>query len=287
MLEKTSTGTLISVANYAQGVENTLGIKSAAVLEAIDPNYVYSVVHGVQGDVFNENHDRWSWDDELIRKRADGLYTYETWKGKPNCVGHVNKNPATDWFGSVLDCYPIHDKKTIDMVIRTDRRIPNSPAPGIEAGIINKVSMGCIVKYSNCTYCSNRSETVSDYCEHVRYMKGKEMPVPHDMHYLEGAVVDRGPMGRLVKIGEDCHDSTGVEMSWVVNPAFPACNAYDILNPRPVDQFKALGSALRWSINGYHKKAGRIITKACSKGYLESDEYDAIAELIKALRLED
>lgn len=287
MLEKTATATLVSVANYTQSIEGALGIKSAAVLEAIDPNYVYSVVHGVQGNVFNENHDHWSYEDELIRKRADGLHVYETWKGKPNCVGHVNKNPATDWFGSVVDCYPVHPIKTIDMVIRTDRRIPNSPAVGIESGMINKVSMGCVVKYSNCTYCGNKAETVHDYCDHLKYQKGKELPVPEGMNFLAGAVVDRGPMGKFVKVGEDCHDSTGVEMSWVVNPAFPACTAYDVLNPKPVDQFRAMGNALRFSINPYHKQAGTIITKACSKGFLEEDEHEAIQLLIKALRLED
>lgn len=284
MIPKFADAQLVTVSNYTDGISNALGIKTAAIVEAIDPNYVYTVVHGIEGDVFNENGDLWSWKSELLKKRADNKRTYETWRGVPNCIGHVNKNPDTDHFGTVVEVYPVHDRKLIDMVIKTDRRKPNSPAPGIESGFINKVSMGCLVKYSTCTACGGIAETTKDYCEHIRNHKQKLLPLEEfaETHY-PGAVYD----GKYIKVGENCHDSTGVEMSWVLNPAFPSCTAYSILSPKPVDQFKALGSALRWSSNSYHQRAGGIIQKACSKGYLEEDEEQAIKLLIQALRLED
>lgn len=657
MLTKFSSATLISVADYSVGIEESLGIKSAAVLEAIDPNFVYSIVHGIEGDVFNENVDHWSWENEILNKRADGLLMYETWKGKPNCIGHINNDPTTDHFGSVVDCYPLPQEKLVDMVLKTDRRrkdkYGNSIAEGVEGGYINKVSMGCLVQYSNCSYCfpdktpitmsdfsvkniedirvgdevldangkltkvtklyrrlanenlqllksrlidgemlvtnehpflvkrrgkyeyvpakyltddevmhlpkpqlisdqedffkkfslnhltdeqklsvfrllgyyaaegciirhqnkqpkgviftfnetetdfiddtkntlfmlfgkmpaiyhrpnqhstvvhlynseagrcmetwitgksrdkqlnssivwaddcyikefmrgyidgdgysdmvlgtisttsasktltnqclymllrigvsasqmnhrkqgggptgrerrfnlyglsvgsyqilesgivglkcgkssvtataikqpidrftddglyakhrvvsieevtyegfvynfeteshsyianntavhncNSKATTPAQYCEHIRYMKGRELPVDEGMNYLKNAMVDRGPKGMMIKVGEDCHNSTGVEMSWVVNPAFPSCTAYNVLNPKPVDQWKMMSSAMKWSTNNYHKKAGLVIQKACSKGYLTEEEDQAIILLVRALRID-
>lgn len=292
MIEKIGQeSSLVAIAHNDDVLSNLIGVKTAAIIEQIDPGYVYSIVHGIEGDTFNHNNDHWAWDTELLAARPDGIKTYQTWIGKPNCLQHINVNPKTDHYGSVLDSYPIHATKHIDMVLKTsrDKKTPSglSIAEGIESGQINKVSMGCLVKWSTCTYCGSVFKTVNDYCEHVRDRKGSILPVNEGLNHLSSAITKMANGEPGVKVGEDCHESTGSEMSWVFNPAFPSCTSYGVLNPKPVDQFKALGSALRWSMNAYHKRAGRIIQKACSKGYLDPEEEEAIALLVRALRLED
>lgn len=287
---------VVSVADATKGLDEQLGLKISSVVDKVDPKMVYSVVRGIEGDVFNENHDLWQWESELCKKRADqDIYTWQTWIGKPVCVQHQNRSPL-DHFGKVLDAWPNHDEKAVYMLLATNSELNPRLAEGIRSGVINKVSMGCAVKYSNCTYCGAVAYTVNDYCEHLRYHKGRVLPINPGLKYCEVAKVGEG----RIKVGEDCHDSTGLEMSWVVNPAFPGCVSVDVLNPNiegnpavspsetkldfsPTTQYDVLSRILSKSSDPYERKMANLFRKAASKGELSKEEHEALFAIMKVI----
>lgn len=276
---KTGGASLVSYTAYSHDVADQLGIKSAAIVEEVNPNYVYAVVRGVIGDVFNENFDRWSYDGELLRKRSElaNTHTWETWRGKPVCVGHQNKSPL-DHFGKVLDCWPNPEEKSIDMLLATSRNLNSQLCKGIEEGIISKVSMGCSVRYSTCTYCNHSAYREADFCEHIKGSKGRLLPVDRGMNFLKEAEEN----GRI-RVGEDCHDSVGVEMSWVSYPAFADCTAKDLLRPSTIQQYRATAAVLKTSSNLMYAKAGDVLAKMCAKGTLTKEENKAVSDLLSVL----
>ena len=275
---KYSTCSLIDVSTSTNELSGSSGIKISAIVDRVDPAFVYSVVRGIQGDVFNENNDMWGWERELLMKRAsDGLFTWQTWIGKPVCVQHKSDRPE-DHFGKVLDAWPNNEEKTVYMLLGTNSKLNPKLAEAVRSGIIDKVSMGCVVKYSNCTYCGNIAHTIHDYCDHLKYHKGRVLPVNDGLNYLKEAMVD----DHRVRVGEDCHESTGIEMSWVVNPAFPACTQVELLkaasSPTPSlkDQYQIIGRLLMRSSKEQDRKAGKVILKAASKDVITEEEKEAL-----------
>ena len=296
MLFKKSTGSLIGLPTATED----LGIKISSIIEKVDPDTVYAVVRGIQGDMMNENHDLWQWKSELCQKRAnDGLHTWQTWQGKPICVQHKNDGPL-DHYGRVLECWPSEKEASVYMLLGTDRKLNPQLANGIERGIINKVSMGCAVEHSTCTYCGHEAKTVNDYCDHIRYEKGRPILIDHNMNYCKAASIGNGSM---VRIGEDCHNSTGLEMSWVKNPAFLNSTVLELLTPDSAEempkaasisspvipiptQYVILGKALQHSQYEDDRKAGVLLEKmASNRSSLTSAENDSILELFTLLGL--
>lgn len=292
MLMKYSESKVIALEQYMSDLPNTLGVKYASVVEAIDPEFVYSVVRGIEGDVFNENYDYWPWDAELLTKKAHGphkgMFTWETWRGKPNCYGHVNRGPQ-DHFGKVADCWPENGMRAVDMVLATSRIKNAKLASDVESGRISTVSMGCAVGFSSCSACGKPAYTVNDYCPCVKYEKGKMIPyreavkraMANDTTPYIGAVD-----GDMLKIGEICYDSNGVEMSWVMNPAFISCTSKGLLTPvTKVSQYNMLAGALQHSRNPLHRKAAGVIQKVASKTVVTPAEEAELTKLIDAMGL--
>lgn len=301
---KTSTCSVITIPDAVSDMDNAFGVKISSIVGSFDPDMVYSVVAGIPGDVFNENHDMWPWKEELCKKKPSGVYTYETWKGVPVCVGHKN-NSVLDHYGKVLDVWPDQDKKIVYMLMGTSYKLNPKLAEGIKSGIINKVSMGCVVKYSICSYCGSVAHTVSEYCDHLRYSKGRVLPYNRGLSHFESAKVSDS----MIKVGEVCYDSTGTEMSWVVNPAFPNCIAVDVLKGETLEeksekndtsrndsedariplseQFMILSKILNKSNNEKDKKLAGILGKAASKKDISDNEIKAMLKLIEVAYKEE
>jgi hypothetical protein len=292
---KTSECSVITIPDAVSDIDNAFGVKISSIIGNFDKDTVYSVVAGIPGDVFNENHDMWLWKEELCSKKPSGIYTYETWRGVPVCVGHKN-NSVLDHYGKVLDVWPDQDKKIVYMLLGTSYKLNPRLAEGIKTGVINKVSMGCVVKYSTCSYCGSVAHTVSEYCDHLRYNKGRVLPINKGLKHCDFAKVSDS----MVKVGEVCYDSMGTEMSWVVNPAFPNCVAVDILkessedssndtisnvssgfNMPLSDQYSLLAKVLKRSSNENERKLAGLLDKAASKGNLTDSEVKAINKLIE------
>lgn len=163
----------------------------------IEEGFLYTAVSGLHGDASNDNGDHFEWETELLRQRPDGAYVYETWRGKPNLVNH-DENIV---IGQVVDTWPELDEKSIDMLLKTKRNAfrigGRCLARAVEEGVITDVSMGVLVGHSICSLCENVAYTEDQWCNHLRYYKGKKDP-------------DTGQL--IYENNKDCY---GIELSWI------------------------------------------------------------------------
>jgi hypothetical protein len=294
MLMKYSDCQVVTLESSIGTLPDQLGMKYAHVIEAINPNFIYSVVRGIEGDVFNENWDYWPWRSELLTKKAHGphlgQWTWETWRNKPNCVGHINRGPQ-DHYGKVADCWPNHKEQMIDMVIATDRNLNSRLCDDIEAGVMSTVSMGCGVGYSVCSKCAHIAYTPKDYCDCVKWEKGRLIPYKEAQKVasLRQGMPFIGAVDRdYLRVGEICYDSNGVEMSWVPNPAFPHCTSKGVLaapQNQKVSEYRSLAGALAYSPNPRMQRAANVLAKLASKSNITPQEDKAAIELLRALKL--
>ena len=147
--------------------------QAAKRLIAVDPNFLYVIVSGLHGDSPNENGDYFEWDKnhfdwekevfgyegELLNKR-NGAYVYETWRGKPNLTNHDEKSVV----GHIEDVFHILEEKSIDKLLAVNRRTQPLLVGDIEKGLINEVSMGCLVASSICSKCKHIAHDEQEWC---------------------------------------------------------------------------------------------------------------------------
>jgi len=103
---------------------------------------------------------------------------YRSFIGKPVYVNHDNDDPSRAR-GVIIDA-ALHDDRNpdgsedtwVEVLMEIDAvRFPKL-AQRIVDGDIERTSMGVNVGWSECSYCGNRAATVTEYCDHVRSMKG-------------------------------------------------------------------------------------------------------------------
>lgn len=164
---------------------------AARAVEKTSKDYLYFVTSGIHGDqrdidpqspTFgqfkgNDNGDFFCWNETLLRKAARGLVTFETWIG---CPVHLNHDEGIT-IGDVIGSYPFpnQEEKSIDFLNRVHRsnaaRHNARLISDIENGVITDTSMGCIVAFSFCGICGNHAETENEWCNHLRYNKGRRL----------------------------------------------------------------------------------------------------------------
>lgn len=257
---------------YPEQYDNAIFTKQARKVEKLSNNMIYSVVIGIQGDVFNENYDYWSWKDELLSKKASGEFVWETWIGKPNCMDHKCASVA-DHYGKVIDAYPHYPKQHILMVIGTDRTKDANLALGIENGYIDKVSMSCDVESSDCSYCGKNASHPDAFCTHLKTQRGRFLPVKKGMNHYKPAI-DNG----FIRVGEICHNSTGRELSWVSNPAFPGCKS--IVQLKLAEKLEFLSDIYKARDAEHDKKIASTFKKVASKDVITVDDKRVIKQLL-------
>lgn len=161
----------------------------------------------------NNNND--AWERKLL------LGCFKTFIGGENYVEHLQIPEMSK--GRIIDAAArdIGDSIYIDILVATDRK--HAPLiAAIEGGQLQTLSMGCTVRYTQCSKCGNVAEDETQLCKHIRWEKGNQ--------FLDG-------LGRLRKIAELCGHFTDptsvkfIEASWVANPAFTGAVLRSILSP--------------------------------------------------------
>lgn len=194
-------------------------------LIAVEPNFLYVVVSGLHGataqDLYrNENGDLFYW-TELLKKKKEGIYTFQTWIGKPSLENHDSKAVR----GQIMDVWPIKSERSIDMLHRIDERINPNLAKGLRNGSITGSSMGVMVGHSYCSLCQNLAYDESQWCDHLSpsklNLKGRKYLGQDGGLYPES-------IGEYVY--EDNRDLTGVEDSFITlgQPADPKALAKQV-----------------------------------------------------------
>jgi hypothetical protein len=142
-------------------------------LLAVKPNFYYAQITGLHGDEPNDNGDFFNWRETLLTKTADG-YAFETWRNKPNLLNH-NKDLRV---GTVIDVWPIFGEKAIEFLLETSKQDAMKKdailVRAFESGKEITASMGVWVDHSFCSICGNKALTEDEWCDHLKYNKGRK-----------------------------------------------------------------------------------------------------------------
>lgn len=146
------------------------------------PGMLYVVVRAVSVGT-NGNGDHFTY-DEL--KRA-----WPTFIGKGVFVNHQSSDIEKKR-GKIVDAKFVEDGTAANAYVKTVLEVNAEAYPDlasqIRCGIVDSVSMGCQVAYSNCSVCRHKAKTTKDYCFHVRSHKGGAYdgrPVYEENHGVE------------------------------------------------------------------------------------------------------
>lgn len=168
----------------------------------------------------NNNGD--SWERELLKA------CYKTFLGVDNYCEHVQIPELSK--GKVIDLalreIPFAKRNGkdlttlyVDILLATNRKHEDL-IQKIEAGEYSALSMGCLIKYSQCSQCGNIAEDDSQACKHVRFFK-------NNYFYDLGGV--RRIIAELCGRAEEPDSCKFIDASWVRKPAFEGAVLRNIL----------------------------------------------------------
>jgi hypothetical protein len=172
-------------------------------------NYLIKPEHSI---FVNNNGD--SWERSLLAA------TYKTFLTADNFVEHVQIPELSK--GKILDValreVPFTKDKDgndvttlyVDILIATNRKHVDLIRK-IESGEYSAVSMGCLIKYSQCSQCGNIAADETEACKHIRYYKGN--------HFFDKQGVKR-VIAELCGRVEEPDSCVFIDASWVRKPAF-------------------------------------------------------------------
>jgi hypothetical protein len=143
--------------------------------------------------------------------------SYQTFRGKGNFLDHKSDDIRMIR-GLVIDAYLNNEDQCVECLIAVDRVSHPQLARHIETGVVNSVSMGTRVGFSNCSVCANVARTEDDYCNHIKSYKGMKFGalVNNAAHKFGGWPVH-----------EVNHELEFIELSWVSVPAFKEANVLE------------------------------------------------------------
>lgn len=155
-----------------------------------DPDFLYMWVKGVSaGESWGDNKNN----DWFPRRELEN--NYSTFLSAHVFKNHENKD-IKNAIGDVLQAKWNAFMDCVKLLLRIDGTIAPSIVRGFQKGYMTDVSMGCRVEYSICSICGNKAKTPKEYCEHVRFERGK--------------IYDDGRKVFEINIGPKFHDISAV-----------------------------------------------------------------------------
>lgn len=188
--------------------------------EDLNSNYLIKPEYSV---FVNNNGD--SWEREMLRA------CYKSFLGANNYVEHVQIPELSK--GKVIDValreVPFmkgSDGKDmtslyVDILIATNRKHDDLISK-ITSGEYNATSMGCLIKYSQCSQCGQIAEDESKACKHVRFFKRNFFYDPNGIRRIVAELC-----GRV----EDPESCRFIDASWVRKPAFGGAVLRNLVEP--------------------------------------------------------
>jgi len=136
--------------------------------------------------------------------------SYQTFVGKGNFIDHKSDD-INMIRGLVVDAYLNNSDHCVECLIAVDKKSHPQLARDIETGVVNSVSMGTRVGWSECSVCANVARTERDYCSHIQGYKGMAIG------FLTNNEAHK--FGKYA-VHEVNHELEFIELSWVSVPAF-------------------------------------------------------------------
>jgi len=109
----------------------------------------------------------------------------------------------------------------VDILIATNKKHKDLVAK-ISSNEYNSVSMGCLIKYSQCSQCGNIAEDESKACKHVRFFKH---------NYFYDKTGNKRIIAELCGRAEEPESCRFIDASWVRKPAFEGAVLRNIVGP--------------------------------------------------------
>ncbi len=166
-------------------------VSSKYVISANPEDFVYVAVRALTADVPNENLDAFS-EKELLSINADmGCRTYQTFNLKPHHINHRSEDP-TQARGVILDSHynTQNDEHFPEILIAVDKTKDARLAEGIASGELNSFSMGCTAERTICSVCDNEANSPGEFCNHIKFDKGKEIEGSKVFEWCEGVTFE-------------------------------------------------------------------------------------------------
>ena len=178
-------------------------------------------------EIVNENGN--AWDNEIL------LNTYKTFIMGENYVEHIQRKDLSR--GKILDAVArkvnINGVPTIyiDILVATSRKHKDLCAR-IEAGLVNKMSMGCSVTHTRCSVCGKTFEDDEEDCIHLS---------EQILQYFQSEDGVRRRVAELCGVRDLPDSNVFTEASWVYDPAFGGAESRGLLkigleNANPLDK---------------------------------------------------
>jgi hypothetical protein len=160
----------------------------------IDPAFLYFSCHGIRGDYPpNQNGDFFAW-KQLTARHVSGRYVWETWQDRDVLENHNPKHIR----GFVPDTFPIAEVLSIDMLNAIDKKKFPKLAKDIETGVVTDTSMGLSCDRGICSVCGNIATDEREWCQHMKYEKGKRIngelvyEINEGLEGLENSIITSG-----------------------------------------------------------------------------------------------
>ena len=219
------------------------------------PDSLYIKCFAIKANETNDNGD-WFSTEEL--KKA-----YQTFIGVPCFTNHQNDD-VEKAKGKVIHAWYDDDKDGIMIISRIDAVAYPHLARGIKESYISSTSMGTQVQYSLCSICHNYAAKPTEYCSHIKEMKGKVLSGKTKCIYNKNGSGECPLCGsdknhqKTIEYKVDAHEKNYelkfIENSFVVNPACSDCGITDVID---TSKFLAKVATLRETLPGLLKVASQ------------------------------
>jgi hypothetical protein len=172
----------------ADDIAEKLKVVAESYCISADPkDYIYVAVRALTADAPNENHDAFS-EKELLRFDSKfGCKVYQTFNMKPHHVNHRSADPKQAR-GVILDSH--YNTKNAEhfpeIFVAVDKTKDKKLAEGIKSGDLEGWSMGCSASWTICSICDHSAESPAEFCNHIRFHKGKEINGKVAFEWCEG-----------------------------------------------------------------------------------------------------
>jgi len=141
----------------------------------------------------------------------------------------------------------------IDILVATNRKHVDI-VDKITSGEYSACSMGCLIRYSQCSQCGNIAEDESKACKHVRFFK-------KNFFYDKNGI--RRIVAELCGRAEEPDSCRFIDASWVRKPAFAGAVLRNLVEPGKIDLSEKFDRA--FAVPGFVKMDGMYLKAAAAK----------------------
>jgi len=156
-------------------------------------------------------------DDSVIPSQR----VWQTWIDKPVLENHDTNKVV----GVILDAYPSEKRRAVDMLCAMEKEKNPKLAQQIISGDVYHTSMGVSVSKSFCSKCDKECYTEDDWCQHLRYMKGRKdqngdiiFEINTQLIGLEDSIIYGGP------------DAVGADSNAKIREVYAGKNYGDVID---------------------------------------------------------